>query len=109
MFRILLLMVPLGLAFSAGAASTVQNDPVYMVQRVPFGSGMQNGPGVDAAEQVPGLNVLHVPQYMPGYPTAATIWPRVVTVKCRATKCEGYTITPDMGRGEYLFILPDPN
>lgn len=53
----------------------------------------------------------HVPQYMPYYPTAAVIWPRVVEVPCtRAADgkvtCEGYNWTPDMGRAEYLFIVP---
>jgi len=55
--------------------------------------------------------VLHAPQYMPGYPTAATIWPRVIEVPCTKDtvgdlKCAGYQWTPNLGRGEYLFIAP---
>ena len=54
--------------------------------------------------------VLHVPQYLPGFPTAATIWPRIVEVNCESNKgqlqCEGFHWTPDMGRAEYLFITP---
>lgn len=51
------------------------------------------------------------PQYLPYYPTAATIWPRVIEVPCVREKdgkltCEGYNWTPAMGRGEYLFIMP---
>lgn len=55
-------------------------------------------------------DVLFVPKYLPGYPTAATIWPRIVEVPCKETKgaleCEGFHWTPDMGRGEYLFVTP---
>lgn len=56
-------------------------------------------------------NYIHVPQYMPYYPTAAVIWPRVVEVPCEKTeagelRCEGYNWTPAMGRGEYLFFVP---
>jgi hypothetical protein len=55
-------------------------------------------------------DVLHVPQYLPGYPTAATIWPRIVEVPCTMTAgvktCEGFRWTPALGRGEYLFITP---
>jgi hypothetical protein len=43
---------------------------------------------------------------MPGYPTSATIWPRVVIVPCSTELCAGYEVTPDMGRGEYLFFVP---
>jgi len=52
----------------------------------------------------------HAPQYMPGHPTAATIWPRAVEVPCvragDALKCEGYKYSPSMGRAEYLFVVP---
>ena len=52
-----------------------------------------------------------VPQYLPYYPTAAVIWPRVVEVPCEQGAdgkmiCEGYNWTPAMGRAEYLFIMP---
>lgn len=52
----------------------------------------------------------HAPQYMPNYPTAATIWPRVVDVGCEKGSvgivCEGYHLRPGLGRGEYLFVHP---
>jgi len=56
-------------------------------------------------------NILHAPQYMPGLPTAATIWPRVVEVPCTKDSkgdltCAGYNWSPSMGRGEYLFVSP---
>ncbi len=55
-------------------------------------------------------DIYHVPQYMPAYPTAATIWPRIVDVKCTKQgddlKCDGYEWLPEYGRGEYLFFRP---
>lgn len=52
----------------------------------------------------------HTPQQMPNFPTAATIWPRVIQVPCtmgeHGVVCAGYNWTPDMGRAEYLFIKP---
>ena len=54
--------------------------------------------------------VLHTPQYMPNYPTAATIWPRVVEVECEQSltglTCDSFEWQPKYGRGEYLFITP---
>lgn len=77
------------------------------IQRNILGSGIQNASaGSDAATQVGDYGVYHVPQYMPGYPTAATIWPRVVEVKCQNDICEGYESSPALGRGEYLFFKP---
>jgi hypothetical protein len=76
------------------------------IQRMNMGSGLQNAPGTDRAQPVGDLGVWHVPQYMPGYPTAATIWPRVVIIQCEGDVCPGYEVTPELGRGEYLFFLP---
>lgn len=77
------------------------------IQRNLLGSGIQNAAiTADVATQVGDYGVYHVPQYMPGYPTAATIWPRVVEVKCQNNACEGYQNTPALGRGEYLFFKP---
>jgi len=57
-----------------------------------------------------GASIYHTPQYLPGYPTAATLWPRVVDVKCKRIEgklqCDGYDWYPELGRGEYLFIRP---
>ena len=69
-------------------------------------SGLQNARGTENALPVGSLGVWHVPQYLPGYPTAATIWPRVIFLQCTADLCAGYTITPEVGRGEYLFFVP---
>lgn len=56
-------------------------------------------------------NSFHAPGYMPGYPTAATIWARTVEVPCVAGKdgsvlCEPFGWQPGMGRGEYLNFRP---
>lgn len=56
-------------------------------------------------------SVLHAPQYLPFYPTAAVIWPRVIEVPCikaadGALQCEEYHWSPSMGRAEYLFFTP---
>lgn len=66
--------------------------------------------GTEAALGV-GDSMFHAPQYLPYQPTAATIWPRVVEVPCvRANDgsltCDGYHWLPEMGRAEYLFIIP---
>lgn len=56
-------------------------------------------------------DIYHAPQYMPNYPTAAPIWPRVVEVECTKNtdgtlSCDGYTWQPKYGRGEYIFFHP---
>ena len=88
-------------------------DPtVYQIQ---LGSGVPDGEKLtDAPPVMDGM--YHAPQYLPGNPTAATIWPRVVDVECTKTDdlstggnslvCNGYNWSPDMGRGEYIYIRP---
>jgi hypothetical protein len=77
------------------------------IERIYLGSGSQDVAGTENADPVADYGVWHVPQYMPGFPTAATIWPRVVDVRCAEDNtCAGYLITPAMGRGEYLFFKP---
>lgn len=70
-------------------------------------SGVENAKVVNSSP-----DVLHTPQYLPGFPTAATIFPRIVEVPCTKVaatgdlKCSGYHWTPAMGRAEYLFVTP---
>jgi hypothetical protein len=56
-------------------------------------------------------NVFHAPQYMPGYPTSAVIYPRVIDTTCEevatSLNCSGYHWLPSMGRAEYLFFKPN--
>lgn len=82
------------------------------ILRNEYGSGQPGARGFERAIPV-GENdeLLHAPQYLPQYPTAAPIWPRVVEVPCTKAAngdvlCEGYNWQPKMGRGEYLFIKP---
>jgi hypothetical protein len=86
----------------------------FQVERIPFGSGTPataTTVGTETAEiVVDGL--YHVPNYLPGFPTAATIWPRELPIECEADhltggpSCAGYRVLPAGGRGEYLFIRP---
>lgn len=77
------------------------------IDRIELGSGEPGQAGVENATAVTN-DIYHVPQYLPGHPTAATIWPRVVDVPCRRTgaalHCDGYQWTPRLGRAEYLFF-----
>lgn len=56
-------------------------------------------------------DIYMVPQYLPGTPTASSIWPRVIDLPCVSVsstlvRCEGYEWSPSMGRAEYLYIRP---
>lgn len=93
-------------AMGAGAVSNVK------IGRVLLGSGEPgdgSGPAYENATQVYN-NLYHAPQYLPFYPTAATIWPRVIEVPCRQVGadllCERYHWRPEYGRAEYLFFTP---
>ncbi|MDB5772817.1 MAG: hypothetical protein JWM42_3191 [Burkholderia sp.] len=54
----------------------------------------------------------HVPNHLPGFPTAATLWPRELPVECDrdpaagAATCIGYQGHAALGRGEYIFMRP---
>lgn len=81
------------------------------IQNMPYGSGTPGTDGSTAAvETYPGSGLYYAPGYMPGYPTAGVIFPRVIDVNCNekdhAVVCDGYNWLPAMGRGEYLFIRP---
>ncbi|GGH54031.1 hypothetical protein GCM10010975_10170 [Comamonas phosphati] len=93
-------------AWSVVAVSSAVTNTPFTIDRKLLGSGQQSAPGEEIAQPVGGYGVWHVPQYLPGYPTSATIWPRAVVVKCKNKRCEGYVITPQMGPGEYLFFIP---
>jgi hypothetical protein len=101
------------LAFILTAA--VLASPVFAqdVQVRQLGSGTpsaESAKGTEATELV-NDSASHAPQYLPGYPTAATIFPRVVEVPCTKAadgklNCAGYNWAPNMGRAEYLYITP---
>jgi OmpA-OmpF porin, OOP family len=115
-------LLPLMLLVCAGAAMAQATDlkalndqtglvPSFKIRNVPFGSGTPsiaslNDQSFSNANSL-GNGMYQVPGFMPYYPTAATIWPRVVQVRCSADGvCDGYSITPALGRGEYLYVQP---
>lgn len=102
-----LFWIVLAIAFSAIGMSAASAQP--MIERQGLGSGEPGVSGWEPSTAV-GNDAFHAPQYMPGSPTAASIWPRVVEVPCNAgaTQCEGYQNVPALGRGEYLFFRPAP-
>ena len=89
--------------------ASVHAEANVFVERQALGSGNLSN-GYEQAHNMPD-NLVHVPNYLPGFPTAATIWPRVVTVTCSddgsVVLCNGYNVNQySIGRGEYLFAKP---
>ena len=80
-----------------------------VVMRHQLGSGTPGFVGFEPATHL-GEGIYHAPQYMPMYPTAAVLWPRVIEVECEREGgrfvCGGYDWLPALGRGEYLYIRP---
>jgi len=94
-------------AIMAVALSATAMAQTITLEKREFGSG---SPASLVNEKVDN-NLYHTPQYMPGNPTAATIYPRVITVdncikSADGAKCDGYNWSPAMGRAEYLFVQP---
>lgn len=80
------------------------------IQRYDLGSGTPGTVGTEQATAL-GNGIYHTPQFLPGFPTASTIFPRVVDVECveqpsGSLNCAGYNWSPDMGRAEYLLVRP---
>ena len=111
------------------AASATAAAQDVSIKTETFGSGTPGNGGFENATKVFENDIYFAPQYMAAFPTAATIWPRVVDVPCVRVgtvivasvnkdgivagqtetpklKCDGYNWTPKMGRGEYLFFRP---
>lgn len=97
------------LALMLAVASITAMAQSVSVERHELGSGQPGVVGSESAQQWSN-DIFHAPQYMAGYPTAATLWPRVVDVDCVTTDkglhCKGYNWLPELGRGEYLMIRP---
>lgn len=106
------LIALMAVALAASAQAISVNDAPLNVERHLLGSGSpsENGNGAEVAVPVLSNDIYHAPQYLPYFPTAATIWPRVVEVECQHSVvgkiCEGYDWAPSMGRAEYLFVRP---
>lgn len=89
------------------AAMSVQAQVNQMtVENSVLGSGALHVGGTLASEV--DFGVYHVPQSMPGYPTAATLWPKVIKVNCDIPNrdCDMFDYKPGYGRAEYLFFRP---
>lgn len=95
-----------------------KNYPAYiMVERVPFGSGTPAVGATDGYEMATPVagGLYHVPGYLPYGVEAESVPVRVVRVPCvKATMvgqvvwaCKGYAVTPELGRGENIFISPE--
>lgn len=100
----------IGVVFTVGAEDQIT---AVEIQNHQLGSG---SPGLGVAEQAVQIEgeMFHAPQYMPDYPTARVLWPRVVHVDCKRSvsrtsmlTCDGYNWLPELGRGEYLFFIPN--
>ena len=84
-------------------------DDSMAVRNTVLGSGT---PGVEGSTEATPVadGMFHAPQFLPGSPTSATIYPRVIDVNCTQVgsmlNCDGYNWSPDMGRAEYLMVRP---
>jgi outer membrane protein OmpA-like peptidoglycan-associated protein len=99
----------LSLCFAIFAISASAKE--ITIHGMAYGSGTQDVAITSADETYPGSGLYSVQSYMPGYPTAGVIYPRVIDVKCveeanGKVDCDGYNWSPSMGRGEYLLVHP---
>jgi hypothetical protein len=86
--------------------------PSIYVKHVADGSGTPQ-PGVyngyDRADYVGG-GLYQVPGYLPYDPSGDSIESRVIELPChqeaKRWNCAGYSVTPAVGRGEYILIQP---
>lgn len=82
-----------------------------VIIRHQLGSGAPGFVGKEHATHM-GDGIYHAPQFLPSYPTAGAIWPRIIEVECEVgdkantVVCDGYNWMPAYGRGEYLMIRP---
>ena len=93
---------------------TVYAENSIIIERRQLGSGTPAPAVTTGTQWANSVNdgMYHVPQYLPGFPTAATIWPRTITTPCVRTPtgqltCNGYNWSPSYGRAEYLFVTPE--
>jgi len=112
------------LAFSLASASVFSQevmsnggmpvgDPASIeVANVPMGSGVPSGgQTIGYSEATPVSDGLYeVPGFLPYDPSAGTVWPRVVDVRCidkaGTWYCTGYHIDGVLGRGEDIYVRP---
>ncbi len=115
--RIVVLAIALGSVCGVGHAADIDPSaavPDFQVRRMPFGSGTPAPDVTNGTETALPVadGLYHVPNYLPGFPTAATIWPRELPLDCEPDadsgkpSCSGFEVYPATGRGEYLFVRP---
>ena len=89
--------------------------PTVIIKNEPLGDGPpdQNVTIGGTIAHYWGDGLYEVPGYMPGYPTASVLWPRVVSVPCvqqsdGVLECKGYEIQDQQWnhRGEYILFRP---
>lgn len=103
--------VTLGIASANVIALLAPTNALAQVEitRSELGAGTPYSVGSEKADRWSN-DIYHTPQYMPGYPTAGVIYPRVVDVECKRSAdnivCSGYDWAPELGRGEYLLFRP---
>ena len=113
----LLLIIALAGVCDVGHAADIDPStavPDFQVRRMPFGSGTPAVAVTNGTETALPVadGLYHVPNYLPGFPTAATIWPRELPLDCvrdadsGKPTCTGFEVYPATGRGEYLFVRP---
>lgn len=95
-----------GVCMVAAAMVAHAQDGRLRVENSVLGSGVYSVGNSLAVEVHHG--VFHVPQYMPGFPTAATLWPTVIKHNCYIPNkdCDLFDYKPSYGRAEYLFFRP---
>jgi hypothetical protein len=117
-----LLVIPLVASAADVAPKNEWNPPWqnpangFAIKSNPLGSGTPAKSvtdGVDVAAPVAD-GYYHVPGFLPGRPTAATIWPMVQNVECdkvgEKIVCNGYQVNQEgNGKGEYIYIIPHVN
>lgn len=120
MKRLLLLVVFASGAVQAQGVATDGQPPAGMpkaiyVQNVPQGSGIPQVGVTSGASRADYVRdgLYHVPGYLP-YPPSADTPAQVIQLPCKRTVigsastllCDGYTINPQIGRGENILIQP---
>lgn len=111
--RILPVLLILGALIAPLLTTIACADELVVVNETPLGNSVKQHPWASPVfenSESPYNDIKHAPQYLPYYPTAGVVWPRVEELQCRevsgAVVCDGYEWKPAMGRAEYLYVKP---
>ena len=98
-----------------GISAQYDNAPAVFIQNEQMGSGAPFARVTEGSELARywGDGLYYVPGYYPGFPTAATLWPRMVEVPCiknadGSLSCHGYSVLAQQAgnRGEFILFKP---